>query len=313
MSDTMRAAAVREFGGVDQINIEDLPVPAPGAGEALVRVHAAGLNPIDNKFRNRQVPMPLWQNPDFPVIVGWDLSGTIVEAAGDFSVGDEVYGLIRFPNFSGTCAEFVTAPVAHLAKKPQNIDHNHAAGVPLAGLTAWQAIETGGLRSNQTALIHAAAGGVGHFAVQIAKNIGAKVIATASARNEDFVMSLGADEFIDYTSTEVSEVVSGADFVFHTISGSMIPKSIACLKPDGYLSVVEGPFNPDDAAAGGVRGSFINVHPDEAHLAAITGLIEGGIIKPHVDQVYPLAETAAAHTHVEGGHARGKVVVEIGG
>jgi len=312
MSDTMRAAAVRDFGGVDQINVENLPVPAPAKGEALVRVHAAGLNPIDNKFRNRQVPMPLWQNPEFPVIVGWDLSGTVVEAAGDFSVGDEVYGLIRFPHFSGTCAEFVTAPVAHLGKKPQNIDHNHAAGVPLAGLTAWQAIEPGGLRTGQTALIHAAAGGVGHFAVQIAKNIGAKVIATASARNEDFVMSLGADEFIDYTSTEISDVVSGADFVFHTIVGSMIPKSIACLKPDGYLSVVEGPFNPDDAAAAGVRGSFINVHPDEAHLAAITAMIAEGIIKPHLDQVYPLAETAAAHAHVEGGHARGKVVVEIG-
>jgi len=259
------------------------------------------------------VPMPLWQNPDFPVIAGWDLSGTVAEAAGDFGAGDEVYGLINFPHFAGTCAEFAVAPAAHLAKKPNNIDHNHAAGVPLAALTAWQAIKAGGLKSGQTALIHAAAGGVGHFAVQMAKNLGAKVIATASACNEDFVMSLGADQFIDYTSNDFAEMVSGADFVFHTIKGSLIPKSIACLKPDGYLSVVEGPFNPDDAAAAGVRGSFINVHPDEAHLAAIAALIEAGTITPHLDQVYPLAETAAAHAHVAGGHARGKVVVEIGG
>ncbi|MFP6732792.1 MAG: NADP-dependent oxidoreductase [Rhodospirillales bacterium] len=313
MSDTMRAAAVGGFGGVEQIKIKDMPVPAPAGGEVLVRVHGAGINPIDNKFRNREVPAPIWQNPDFPVIAGWDLSGTVAEAAGGFAAGDDVYGMVRFPHFAGTCAEFATAPAAHLSLKPQNIDHLHAAGVPLAALTAWQAIEAGGLKSGQTALIHAAAGGVGHFAVQIAKNMGVRVIATASARNEDFVMSLGAEKFIDYTAADYGEEGSGADFVFHTIAADLIPKSMACLKADGFLAAVNGPLKDDDADAAGVRAAFISVHQDEAHLAAITALIETGSIKPHVDRVYPLAETAAAHAHVEGGHTRGKVVVEIGG
>ncbi len=313
MTDTMRAAAVRDFGGVDQINVEQLSVPEPADGEVLVRVHAAGLNPIDNKFRSKQVPNPLWQSPEFPVIVGWDLSGTVVRAAGSFNEGDEVFGLVKYPLFAGACAEYSAAPVAHLAAKPANIDHNQAAGVPLAALTAWQAFETGGLKSDQTALIHAGAGGVGHFAIQIAKAMDVHVITTASARNEEFVKSLGADEFIDYTAADFSALVSGADFVFHTVDPALMGKSLGCVKEGGFLASISGQINTDDATAAGVKASFIGVRPDPAHLAAIAALIQFGAIVPHVDKTYPLAETAAAHAHVEGGHARGKVVVEIGG
>jgi len=308
----MRAATIRKFGHTDQIIIEELPVPEPIEGEVLVHVQAAGLNPIDNKFRTREVRQPLWADPEFPVIVGWDLSGTVVKSTGRFQAGDNVFGLVKYPKFAGACAEYSAAPAAHLAVKPQNINHFQAAATPLAALTAWQALQAGGLKSGHNALIHAGAGGVGHFAIQMAKSMGVHVTATASGHNENFVKSLGADVFIDYTAKDFSDQVNDVDFVFHTVDPVLMEKSIGCIKKGGYLASINGPPDAEAAAAAGIEASFISVYPDPGHLAAIAALIQSGAVVPHVDQVYPLAETAAAHAHVAGGHTRGKVVVEIG-
>ena len=172
MADTMRAITIHEFGDADCLTLEEMPVPEPAADEVLMQVHAVGINPIDYKFRAQQVALPMWQNLDFPVIVGWDVSGTISRAAGELKSGDEVFGLLRYPHIAGACAEFTAAPMADLVAKPSNISHAEAAVVPLAALTAWQAFDAAGLDAGQTALIHAGAGGVGHLAIQIAKSMG---------------------------------------------------------------------------------------------------------------------------------------------
>ena len=313
MAESMRAITIHEFGDAGNLTLEEVPVPEPADGEILMRVHAVGINPIDYKFRSQQVALPMWQNLDFPVIVGWDVSGTVARTAGEFNEGDEVFGLVKYPHIAGGCAEFAAAPVTDLVRKPSNIDHAEAAVVPLAALTAWQAFEAAGLKAGQSALIHAGAGGVGHLAIQIARSMGVEVITTASAGNEAFVRGLGADQFIDYTASDLSQSVSGVDFVFHTIDNALIGKSIACLKKGGFVATITGPAPEDEAAAAGVGAARIGVRSDSKQLAEISELIEQGQVKPVVDRLYPLAETADAHRHVEGGHARGKVVVDVTG
>ena len=332
MSDTMRAAAVGGFGGVEQIKIKDMPVPVPAGGEVLVRVHGAGINPIDNKFRNREVPAPIWQNPDFPVIAGWDLSGTVAEAAGGFAAGDDVYGMVRFPHFAGTCAEFATAPSAHLSLKPQNIDHLHAAGVPLAALTAWQAIEAGGLKSGQTALIHAAAGGVGLIACQWAKHLGATVIGCVGTQEKaELAKAHGCDHPILYRDENVPERVNeitggeGVPVVYDSVGKDSFEDSLDCLRPFGLMvsfGSASGPVEPFNIAALGPKGSLhltrqtLGTHTATRALldecaGALFDVVGGGQVKINVNQTYPLAETAQAHRDLEARKTTGSTVLTV--
>jgi NADPH:quinone reductase-like Zn-dependent oxidoreductase len=251
----MRSVAIEEFGGAEVLRAAEAVKPVPADGQVLVRVRAAGVNPIDFKTRMGQGVTRSWPEPLFPVILGWDVSGVVEESrAPDLQVGDEVYGMVGFPDRASAYAEYVVSPVAHLAAKPRSISHIAAAAVPLAALTAWQALfVTAGLQAGQTVLVHAAAGGVGHFAVQFAKWKEARVIATASARNLDFVKGLGADQVIDYTREDFAAAARNVDVVFHTIAPAERARSFRTLRKDGFLVSITGVVPPEEAAAASAR------------------------------------------------------------
>ncbi len=316
MTETMKAVTMHDFGNADALVLEDAPRPVADEGEVLVRVHAAGINPIDFKTRDGIGVNRRWgDDVKMPVILGWDISGTVVESRSpDWKVGDEVFSMPRFPVLAGAYAEYVSAPAGDLAPKPASLSHAEAAAVPLVALTAWQAMfDTAGLAAGQRALIHAAAGGVGHIAAQLAKWKGATVIGTASARNEAFVTGLGVDQFVDYGAVDFTGVVDDVDLVFHTIDAAERPRSWQVLKDGGWLISITGPVPPEEAEANKGKGTMVLVHPDGAQLAEIGRLIDDGAVKVTLDAVYPLAEAAEAHRHVEGGRTRGKVVLDIAG
>jgi NADPH:quinone reductase-like Zn-dependent oxidoreductase len=310
----MKAVTIHRFGGPEELKLEEVPVPVPNSDEVLVKVRAVGINPIDYKTRQGQGANRRWGEFKFPVVLGWDVAGTVEQSRNAaWNNGDKVFALAAYPTPTGGYAEYVAVKGEHLAAKPKSLDWAHAAAVPLAALTAWQALfDKAGLKAGQTVLIHAAAGGVGHFAVQFAKIKGAKVIATASGRNEAFVKGLGADQFIDYTTKQKFEdVVKDVDVVFHTIDAQYRPQSFRTLKKGGWLVGITGQFPESEGEAHGVHASFVGVRPDGRQLAEIGRLIDAGTVKVTVDKTYPLTDVAGAHRHVEGGHTRGKVVVKI--
>ncbi|MEU9098779.1 NADP-dependent oxidoreductase [Streptomyces sp. NPDC048361] len=315
MSQTMRAVSLQQWGGPKVLTETETERPEPGAGEVLVRVHAAGVNPADWKVREHGGIAPM----SLPAILGWDVSGT-VEAVGlgvtHYGVGDEVFGMPRFPHQAGAYAEYVTAPARHFVRKPAGIDHIEAAALPLAALTAWQAlVDTAELGAGQRVLIHAAAGGVGHLAVQIAKARGAYVIGTASAAKHDFVRGLGADEVIDYTAVDFTEAVRDVDAVFDTVGGDYAARSLKVLRPGGTLVSINTPDSPEllaDAAARGVRAGFTLVEPDHSGMRAIASLVEEGKLRVVVDSVFDLADAAKAHEYGERGRTQGKIVLRVG-
>ena len=314
MAHTMRAVTIHHFGERDVLAFEDVTRPEPKQGEVLVRVRAAGINPIDYKTRQGLGANRRWKETRFPVILGWDISGVVEQGAGVWKPGDEVFALAGYPAPLGAYAQYIAVPANQLVAKPKTIDHLSAAAVPLAALTAWQALfEKAGLEARQTVLIHAAAGGVGHFAVQFAKWRGARVIATASGRNESFVRTLGADEFIDYERAAFDDVVKDVDVVFHTIGAEFRPRSWKTAKRGGILVGITGQFPAEEeGAAHGARGVFVGVRSDADQLAEIAALIDAGEVGVAVEKTWPLAEVAKAHEHVERGHTRGKVVVTVG-
>ena len=312
--ETMQAVRFHSYGGSEVLVLEEVPRPEAGAGEVLIRVRAAGVNPLDWKVRIGHVKA--WMQHRLPLIPGWDVSG-VVEAVGpgvtDFKTGDAVYGMLDFLR-NGAYAEYVAAGTGNLAPKPSSIDHNQAGGVPLASLTAWQSLfEVADLQSGQTILIHAAAGGVGHFAVQFAKWKGARVIGTASADNENFLRELGADTVIDYHTTRFEEAVHDADVVLDTIGGDTQQRSWQVLKKGGILVATLGVSSPEAAREHGVRGEGVMVHPDTTQLSQIAALIDAGDLRPAVNSILPLAEAARAHELSQTGHARGKIVLQVGG
>jgi NADPH:quinone reductase-like Zn-dependent oxidoreductase len=314
MMATMKAVRLHSYGGPEVLAFEEVPRPQAGPGEVLIRIHAAGVNPLDWKVRAGHVKA--WLQYRLPLIPGWDVSG-VVEAVGPkvtaFKVGDAVYGMLDFTR-DGAYAEYVTTATLHLAFKPNSIDHTHAAGVPLTALTAWQALfEVAGLKPGQTVLVHAAAGGVGHFAVQFAKWKGAKVVGTASAGNENFLRELGADEVIDYRTAKLEEAVREVDVVLDTIGGDTQQRSWQVLKRGGILVATLGISSPEVARQHGVRGEGILVHPDAAQLAQIAALIDAGKVKPAVTTILPLTEAARAHEFSQTGHGRGKIVLHVRG
>ncbi|MFE0510890.1 NADP-dependent oxidoreductase [Streptomyces sp. NPDC058964] len=306
----MRAVVVEQWGGPENLVAREVERPEPGLNEVLVRVHAAGVNPVDWKTRAGGALIEWGELP----AVGWDVSGT-VEAVGPgvgvFRPGDEVFGMPLFPRQAGGYAEYVVAPARHLALKPAGLSHEEAAALPLAALTAWQAlVDTADVRPGERVLVHAAAGGVGHLAVQIAKARGAYVIGTASAGKHDLVRQLGADEVVDYRATRFEDAVSDIDVVLDGLGGETAERSLKVLRAGGRLVTLPG---PDDvpAAPDEVRAVWMLVEPDHLGLREIAALVERGALKPVVETVLPLEEAAKAHEIGERGRTTGKIVLTV--
>ncbi|MFC0114672.1 NADP-dependent oxidoreductase [Kibdelosporangium aridum] len=312
----MRAISQNEFGGPEVLHEIDIPRPEPAPTEVLVRVVSAGINPVDAKTRAGGGMAGVLGQP--PFVLGWDVSG-VVEEVG-FGVhtlkpGDEVYGMPWFPRQAGGFSEYVTAPSRHFALKPSTVDFDAAAAVPLAGLTAWQILHDAvHIKAGQRVLIHAAAGGVGHFAVQFAKAAGAHVTGTASAAKHDWLCEIGADQVIDYRSTRFEDVAGDQDIVVDLIGGENALRSIQVAKPGGIVVAVPGGVSADLAAAAEKRGvsaiPFL-VEPDGHALTEIAALIDAGKVQVEVEQVFPFSEIAAAHQRQESGRAQGKLVVRV--
>lgn len=309
---TMKAIRIHQYGGVDVLTYEDAPRPTPGEGEVLIRVLFTSVNPFDCAVRAGYLAS--YFNHTLPLILGTDVAGTIEEVGPGvtaFKPGDQVYaraGVTR----DGAYAEYVVAPASDVATKPQSLDNAHAAAIPHVILTTWQAlIELANLSQGQTVLIHAAAGGVGHVAVQLAHWRGAKVIGTAS-RNIDFLRELNVEQAIDYSATPFETVARDVDVVLDTIGGDTQERSWGVLKPGGILvSTVQAP-SAETAAARGVRQAMVfSAPPIGKVLTEVSGLVDSGKIKPHVSTVIPLAETQKAHEMIEGKHTRGKIVLQV--
>ncbi|MFE0021644.1 NADP-dependent oxidoreductase [Amycolatopsis sp. NPDC059021] len=311
----MRAISQRTLGGPEVLEEADLPRPVPGPTEILVRVHAAGVNPVDWKSRETGGMGTLGAPP---FVLGWDVSGVVAETGPGvtlFAPGDEVFGMPWFPRQAGAYAEYVTAPSRHFAAKPAGLDHVHAAAVPLAGLTAWQSLhDTAKVQAGRRVLIHAAAGGVGHLAVQIAKALGAYVIGTASTPKHEFVRGLGADEVIDYRTADFAEEVRDVDVVLDTIGGEYGPRSLRTLREGGTLVQLTrnvGESLSEAAAARGVTTGLTLVEPDRAGLLALAELIASRRLRPVAGTVLPLAEAAKAHELGQSGGTTGKIVLSV--
>ncbi len=305
----MKAIRIHNYGGPEVLNYEDAPRPQPQAGEVLVRVHAAGVNPIDWKVREGHMK-DFWPHK-FPLILGWDLSGVVEElgpspaAAGRFKVGDEVYSLPD-PTRNGAYADYIVVREPELALKPNSLHHIRAAAVPLAALTAWQS-----LFDTQGVLIHAGSGGVGHFAVQLAKWKGAYVFATASTKNQDLLRELGVDEPIDYTQQRFENVARNIDIVLDTLGGETQERSWSVLKKGGVLVSLVQPPSEQKAKELGVRAALLGAQPNGAQLAEIAKIIDSGKLAPIINRIIPLSEARRAHELSQSGHTHGKIVLRV--
>lgn len=337
-NNTMKAIRQHEFGGPEVLMYEEAPLPELKPGEVLVRVYAVGINPPDWYLRDgyKMLP-PEWQpKVAFPVILGTDVSGVVAAVADDvrdFSIGDEVYSMVRFPSGlaggSRAYAEYVSVLASELARKPTGIDHAHAAGAPMSLLTAWQYMvalghnEQNPLQPNRhepvqlegrTVLVNGAAGGVGHFAVQLAKWKGARVIAVASGKNEAFLRDLGADEFIDYTKTKPEDVVHDIDLVVDAVGGPTTGRFLRTLRRGGALFPIFplGFSGAEDAKKLGVAVSATQVRSNGPQLAEVGSLLDTGTIRVAIDMSYQLADARKAHEQAALGHIQGKLVLTVG-
>jgi NADPH:quinone reductase-like Zn-dependent oxidoreductase len=306
---TMKAIRIHTYGGPEVLRYEDVPRPVPAAGEVLIKIHAAAVNPVDWKVRAGLVRELL--KHQLPLIPGWDAAGVIEDVGAGVARlkrGDEVYtrpDIFR----DGTYAEYIAVREPEVALKPKSLDHVHAAAIPLAALTAWQALfDAGGVSAGQRVLIHAAAGGVGSFAVQLAKCKGAYVIGTASANNREFLRGLGADEVIDYNAVRFEDHVHDVDMVLDAMAGETQRRSWKTLKPGGILvSILGGVENPP----AGARHAQVFVQPDAAQLSEIAKLVDAGKVRAIVETVLPLTEARHAQELNETGHTRGKIVLRV--
>jgi NADPH:quinone reductase-like Zn-dependent oxidoreductase len=300
----MQAVLIHETGAPAVLSLEEADRPEPGDGEVLIRVRAASVNPVDWKYRRGFIPMQL------PGVLGQDVSGTVeVSRAEGVAVGDDVFGFAA----SGGYAEFATASAAAIARKPAGVSHEQAAAIPVAGLTGWQALfDRGDLERGQTVLIAGAAGGVGHFAVQFATHAGARVIGTGSSRNREFVLGLGADEYIDYTQQDVGEAVSGVDVAFDTVGGATTGSLLPAVREGGILVTIAAAPPEQAAHERGVRAELLVTTPSTEQLARIAGLVAAGDVLVEIADVVPLAEVQRAHELSEPGHTRGKIILAVG-
>jgi NADPH:quinone reductase-like Zn-dependent oxidoreductase len=332
----MKAFILDKYKKKGALRFGEMPEPALRDDDVLIEIHAAGLNLLDSKIRDGEFKLILPYRP--PFILGHDVAGTVVRVGSKvrrFKPGDEVYARPRDRRI-GTFAEFIAIDEADVALKPKNLNMEEAASIPLVGLTAWQVlVERAGLRKGQKVLIHAGSGGVGTFAIQLAKHLGATVATTTSTANVELVRSLGADIVIDYKKEDFEKVLSGYDVVLNSLDGDTLQKSLNVLKPGGKLISISGPPDPDFAREQGLnwflqqvlrllsfsirrkakgRGSsysFLFMRANGAQLSQITSLIEAGIIRPIMDRVFPFEATNEALAYIETGRSKGKVVVKL--
>lgn len=310
MNETMLTIGQNEFGGPEVLTPVTAPVPQPGVGEVLIRVHAAGVNPVDTY--NRESGMLVGKPP---FVLGWDVSGTIAAVGPGvtlYAKGDEVFGMLPFPHGHGAFAEYVKAPTRLFVPKPAGLSHREAAALPLAGLTAWQAlVETARIGEGSRVLINGAAGGVGHLAVQIAKARGAHVVAVVSTANVAYVRSLGADEVVDHTTTDFTTAVRDLDVVMEVIGGDYPVRALDTLKQGGILvSTLPQSLAPamEEAGSRGIRLAGLFVEADRVGMQALAALSERGQLAPTVDATFPLRETGRAQSAKPN---RGKTVVTL--
>ena len=313
----MKAIILKQFGGVENLLITELPVPIATEEEVLVKIKSISINPVDVKTRSGKGVSAVLKN-DNPMILGWDLSGTI-EGAGakvrNFKKGDEVFAMVRFPHSGKVYAEYAAVPASQLALKPADITHEEAAAACLAALTAWQSLTINyELKSGERVLIHAASGGVGHYAVQMAKYLGAYVIGTSSAVNKNFVMSMGADEHIDYKKKHFESIVNNIDIVLDTLGGEYIDRSLKTIKKGGtIISIVSGlnEHVKERAEALRIQGFSTRVKPDETNMQEIADLLERKILISHLQKIFPFDQIADAHLQLESGRTVGKVSLTV--
>lgn len=300
----MRAVVIHATGDVDVLRFEDVDRPELGDGELLIRVRAASVNPVDWKQRSGLSEIEL------PTVLGRDVSGTVEESKAEgFAAGDEVFANVR----GGGYAELARAAADSTAKKPAGLSHEQAAALPVAGMTAWQALfDRGGLESGQTALIAGAAGGVGHLAVQFAKKVtGARVVGTGSTRNREFVLGLGADEYVDYTRQDVAEALTDVDVAFDTVGGDTTRSLVPTLREGGVLVTIANAPPEQAAQARGARAELLVMSPNADQLARIGELVASGGVKLEIAEVLSLDDVQRAHELSESGHTRGKIVLTV--
>lgn len=311
----MKAIVLKEAGNVDNLEYIELAKPTINEGEVLVKVKAISINPVDVKSRAGKGVYGRIKTEN-PLILGWDISGIIEETKSlNFKVGDEVFGMVNFPGHGKAYAEYVAAPANQLALKPKNISFEDAAASTLVALTAYQAlVHNANIQEGQNFLIHAASGGVGHIAVQIAKYFGAKVTGTSSAKNKNFVLSLGADSHIDYHGFDWKSAGRTFDFVLDTIGGDNIDHSLEVTKEGGSIISIPTGLNEQvtsKAESKGVKGYFILVQSSGEDMKQIASLLESGAVKPHVSKVFPFEQMREAHLEQETGRTVGKIVVTL--
>ena len=309
----MKAIVLQTPGGAENLVIQDVDRPVIKSGEVLVKVKAISINPVDVKTRNGKGIYGRIKDEQ-PLVLGWDISGIVVESQdAKFQIGDEVFGMVNFPQHGRAYAEYVAAPASHLALKPQNISHEKAAAATLVALTAWQALVTNAnVQKGQKVLIHAASGGVGHIAVQIAKYLGATVIGTSSAKNRDFVLGLGADGHIDYRDYDWTAHPREFDFVLDTIGGDNIDHSLEVTKAGGSIISIPTGLNEEvtsKAAAKGVKGYFILVESHGGDMEQIASLLGKEILKPTIFETYSFNRMQEAHLQQETGRTVGKLII----
>ncbi len=313
----MKGIVFEEFGGPDKLRMDELAVPLPAGGEIQIRVSYAGVNPLDWKVREGLARG--WHPHTLPIVPGFDCAGTVSligPGVTDFAVGDRVYAYIKKKTIQwGTYAQFATCDSSQAAPIPKNLTMAEAASLPVVALTAWQAVmERAPVKSGQTALIHAGAGGCGGIAIQLAKASGATVFTTASGKNHNYVRKLGADRAIDYTKEDFTSILQeeagGADLVLVTADG-IEKKSFQALKEGGTLVSIVNEPDQKEAAARSVTASFISVEPNGSQLRTLTALIEGGQVGPLEVIEMRIDDAAQAHTESQSGHVRGKIVLKI--
>lgn len=313
----MKAIILKDFGSTDELIYEEIINPVPKEDEVLVSVRAVGINPVDAKTRKGK-GQALRIKEDRPMILGWDISGVVAEVGAGvatFKKGDEVFGMINIPGHGKAYAEFVAAKASHLALKPKNVSHEEAAATGIAAITAWQALMVHAqVKAGQRVLIQAASGGVGHYAVQIAKAQGVYVVGSSSPENKDFVLSLGADQHLNYKNSSWDNEIEAVDIVLEAIGGDNIDRSLRVLKPGGIIISLPSGLSEDvgeKAARQGKQGIFFMVKSNQDDLQHISSMLADGTLRPHISQVFEFSEIKAAHTQIETGKTRGKIVLKL--
>lgn len=313
----MKAIILEQAGAIDNLQMKEIDKPTPKENEVLVEVKAISLNPVDYKVRANDMILSMICGEERPVILGWDIAGVVVgvgENATKFKEGDKVFGMVNFLGTGNAYAEFVASPENHLALMPKNISFEEAAAATLAALTAYQAMKSK-IKKGDKVFVHAGSGGVGHYAIQLAKHWGAHVTATSSGKNKEFVLSLGADEHIDYREQAFEEVASGMDYVLDTLGGDIIGKSVKIMNNDSHLvSIAARDFDEEvqrEANAKNAELSTLMVLSNGEDMEELSKLLESGAVKSHVSNTFQFDEIGEGHLALESGRTVGKIVVTI--